>query len=1007
MEREDEGMIFDDEDDDPFEEEQAILREAGGGGGRPAAAAPAAAFYPTDDDDESEDEAPRASAKAAGKRPMPPPRGAAPPPAQRQRRAAPAALAPIRGGGRPRPSSAGGLHDDDQMTEQGDGVSDDDDDDGGLSDDLSDDGAGAFERGAREAGAAGDDGEASEASGGDGSASVAGESASGNERLHMALEDMPGWQPMIMGVGIKAFPTAFATGESGYWAQWQFNDKLFKAGCEPIPARTLCVTFLKAFLANDAQRIGEWETHADPMLRARAVAAASIIGMLTTGTSKGWVCSKEHTEVRAVKAANPNAEPDELAKLAAKLNGNIKSYTYQPNRQHRDITKREDTAMQFGWMLEEIYEESGSEVVAYRLFKQIYDETHSDDELWRQLMHESGDITRSGTINGIPEALRKTKMLQQNKLQRSQINDDDMENTASTQYKRITNFTDLIKMYKAYSGNCEGKGGRPLYANIQADTPIGCQVRPITADYKMGGKHPLGPSVALNFKRFLEPGVIAEGHPGVNVATAGLVDEASGAPLKVKAEQEDPRLYYDSIGRFIPPEWVRKKGCFFVCHDANVRNIFNIPFPRPVHGSVTPDDELLRMYWDLNKDTQLELKAAVERGARKTPPRVEYEDHKDLVGRLFHNMSKERDETAQQISEGVLDTEMLAPDSIDKSAAEVERLNMRCYGNKVATKDGDRYVLEPRQKLRDLSEEQERAHAMIDQWDAKERAAVRTEADAARRNGVPYNRGASDAKRAGRHSNAVRSCIKLGLRRFENAMASKKMSASIPPGWKEVAHKGLKTALKEAAEFGCKRAAAGVGRVVDPKDPNAKVGTANMAFAYAHSAEAKDLSPFGHWRAFLMHLFSSGVKVSGPDVRVMLECWCVPPARRPLRRCASIWVRAPQDPRLRAVPRGELLLPHVSHSYNATHTPYNSHNRPFVRRCGGPGAGKSMRAKRLQALLVEGWIKGSGSSSAKAGMNGGMDHLCGRLVYYDEITNDFGSNDSDRIEYLKSITMVS
>ena len=57
------------------------------------------------------------------------------------------------------------------------------------------------------------------------------------------------------------------------------------------------------------------------------------------------------------------------------------------------------------------------------------------------------------------------------------------------------------------------------------------------------------------------------------------------------------------------------------------------------------------------------------------------------------------------------------------------------------------------------------------------------------------------------------------------------------------------------------------------------------------------------------------------------------------------------------------------------------------------------------ALLPEGWIKGSGSSSAKAGMNGGMDFLCGRLVYYDEITNDYGSSDSERIEYLKSITM--
>lgn len=33
--------------------------------------------------------------------------------------------------------------------------------------------------------------------------------------------------------------------------------------------------------------------------------------------------------------------------------------------------------------------------------------------------------------------------------------------------------------------------------------------------------------------------------------------------------------------------------------------------------------------------------------------------------------------------------------------------------------------------------------------------------------------------------------------------------------------------------------------------------------------------------------------------------------------------------------------------------------------------GKSMRAKRLMAILCDGWIKGSGSASAKAGMNGG------------------------------------
>ena len=120
-----------------------------------------------------------------------------------------------------------------------------------------------------------------------------------------------------------------------------------------------------------------------------------------------------------------------------------------------------------------------------------------------------------------------------------------------------------------------------------------------------------------------------------------------------------------------------------------------------------------------------------------------------------------------------------------------------------------------------------------------------------------------------------------------------------------------------------------------------------------------------------------------------------------------------------------------------------------------------MRAKRLQALLADGWVKGSGSSSAKAGMNGGMDYLCGRLVYafrlephtlvathsplgghtvipadgpevaqrlqhrrrwlrvyhhvvlfgvlrryYDEIPNDFASTDSDRIEQVSNRTTL-
>jgi len=40
-------------------------------------------------------------------------------------------------------------------------------------------------------------------------------------------------------------------------------------------------------------------------------------------------------------------------------------------------------------------------------------------------------------------------------------------------------------------------------------------------------------------------------------------------------------------------------------------------------------------------------------------------------------------------------------------------------------------------------------------------------------------------------------------------------------------------------------------------------------------------------------------------------------------------------------------------------------------------------------------------------MNGGMDFLCGRLVYYDEVSQDFSSPAGDRVEYLKSAPLSS
>ena len=77
----------------------------------------------------------------------------------------------------------------------------------------------------------------------------------------------------------------------------------------------------------------------------------------------------------------------------------------------------------------------------------------------------------------------------------------------------------------------------------------------------------------------------------------------------------------------------------------------------------------------------------------------------------------------------------------------------------------------------------------------------------------------------------------------------------------------------------------------------------------------------------------------------------------------------------------------------------------FLLFCGGPGIGKSLRADRMRRLLCPGWMVESGGGSKKAGQNGGFDVECGRLVYHDEIMKEYCSGDSERLEYLKRISM--
>lgn len=216
---------------------------------------------------------------------------------------------------------------------------------------------------------------------------------------------------------------------------------------------------------------------------------------------------------------------------------------------------------------------------------------------------------------------------------------------------------------------------------------------------------------------------------------------------------------------------------------------------------------------------------------------------------------------------------MLQSDSLDKTVAEEQEIERRAYGKRSVEKHGDVWSLEPKQELKDISQEQRKIHEMITRWDKAEREEVARRGYASLVGGAAYDSAEGVAARRARHAEATDACVRLGLQRFEAAYASKKKRATIPPGWFDVCHKGLREALLHAQEIALDKAKRGTGRAVDPASSDAKMGTANIGFGHGQRLVARDLSTWGHWRAFLFHLFSAGVRITGQDIGLMLECW--------------------------------------------------------------------------------------------------------------------------------------
>ena len=697
--------------------------------------------------------------------------------------------------------------------------------------------------------------------GGGGGGNDDGASSTYTHRLHQGLQDIPGWTAFIMGNGIEAKPPLFATGMSGYWVPFS-NTGPFPEGVKCRPARVIDMGFVGAWQqASDAERVSDMTAQTDEGARARTVATCALMGLLSVGMAKGLVASPNHSELVEAR----RKDPEEMGKAERKLNGKVKTYTYCPNATSTDPLEREETAMMFSFVHIAVHNAKGK-YVGFKILMLIFDKGFSLDALVSKVMKENALIKRSGNTNEMLEEQRTSKMVQQNKWQRSQLADDNLEATAATQYKRICGNQDYLKFLTNVGGQTYGQHGRPYYENIGRDTPPGCTIHEFAKcpENEFGGRHPIGPTISHNHKRFVPPSAES---PGVNVFTAGTLD-ARGKPIELHETMVDPRLWYDESGNFDPPQHVKDNGWCHICHDPSVTNIMSAQLPHKMHGNVEPEECLLRIFWKLNKESNPILKKAVERGL------TSFEKNRDSVLALFHRMEDTMDPEQANLARAVLETEMLSADSLDKSAAEEATLERRAYG-KASTDKGEKWVLSVRQPLRDISIEQEKVHAMVNDDDKQTRFEISTtDYDIGQGQSMEYDVPAAMRKRRVKHADATRATIKLGLQRFQHTYGRAKCIASIPPGYYDVAKVGMDASIKEAGEIARRRAtrSSSLGRIVNPDDPNALIGTANIGQAHGQSLVATDLTPFGHHRAFLMRLFSSGVQIAGRDVKLMLEC---------------------------------------------------------------------------------------------------------------------------------------
>lgn len=515
----------------------------------------------------------------------------------------------------------------------------------------------------------------------------------------------------------------------------------------------------------------------------------------------------------------------------------------KPSRVHRYAfmlpTDNNVTVPMFTIAYEELYNAELTQVTCIRIWKFVFDKSHSDSELARKLLDENRDTFANAGVAHAPNVTRRKQLVLEQKQNRQQTGGmggaGQLEYFAGMQYVGIHNEQIWFERLKSYGGYNMHNQGRPFFD--EAELPKGTSNKRIQPDLVKGGTHPYSPEYVFQAKRAMS-------------FMAGTIDLNTNKPLDIHEDFLDPSKYWTDSGDFILPSVSLKSDGFFFMVNPYITNIFDASLPRPIYGSACAGPHLLKLYRECFYD---EIKAMGGTSA--------------LVSDCFNAMMTQQDQAALDMAKQMSET-MLSYDSID--ATDVERKELRHYGE---VDSNNSFIIEPRQTMKKIAQETRRVLSdLIQPW-IKTRAELRTLEHAKlklkkkhmRKHGLSSTDDVEDDQDDGddgddggsdgdhmecdyhdhvmkgvreiedatteRHCSVIRDLVCLHLSRIEQAFRSKTERDTIPQGWIAM-YDGLQAEI-------CKM-------------PNE---TASIAFAHDVKLQFDDISSFAHVNLWLGEFF--------------------------------------------------------------------------------------------------------------------------------------------------------